>query len=127
MDTSRKLAQILCKYDVLDITKAIYCLNVWPRNRSALAQTLTLNQALIYVEEFGEEKINSYSKFTNLCNEISEHLQITPYEDLTLCDFGDVQITIDNIAYPIILGTGHEQVFGVMNFKEQLANVTQKE
>ncbi|MET4561530.1 hypothetical protein ABIA69_002698 [Lysinibacillus parviboronicapiens] len=126
-DSSKKLAEVLCKYDVLDITKAVYCLNAWPRNRSALAQALTLNQSLTYVEKFGEEKIDNYSKFTNLFNEISENLQITPYEDLTLCDFGDVQITIDNIAYPIILGTGHEHVFGVMNYIEQLASVTQKE
>lgn len=127
MDTSRKLARILCEYEVLDITKAIYCLNVWPRNRSALAQSLTLNQALICVEKFGDEKISSYEDFSNLCSEISGYLNITPYEDLTLCDFGDVQIIIDNTTYPIILGTGHEQVFGVMNFIEQLSKVTQKE
>lgn len=126
-DTSVELAQILSKYDVKDVSKAVFCINAWPRNRSALAQTLTLNHALITVKDFGEEKINSYSTFVDFYEDILKYLEITPYEDLTLCDFGEVQITIDNISYPIILGTGHEQVFGVMNFIDQLSKVTDKE
>lgn len=126
-DKSVELAQILKKYDVEDITRAIFCINSWPRNRSALAQTLTLNQALLQVESFGEEKIRSYSEISDFYENVSEYLAITVYEDLTLCDFGEVKININDVYYPIILGTGHEQVFGVMNFMEQLAKIKDRE
>ncbi|UHA60704.1 SEC-C domain-containing protein [Metabacillus litoralis] len=127
IDKSVELVQVLSRYDVEDVTKAVFCINAWPRNRSALAQALTLNQALLQVESFGEEKIRSYSEINDFYEHVSKYLAVTVYEDLTLCDFGEVQININDVYYPIILGTGHEQVFGVMNFMEQLAKITDRE
>ena len=127
IEKSVELVQVLCRYDVEDITRAVFCINAWPRNRSALAQALTLNQALLQVESFGEGKIRSYSEFNNFYEHVFKYLEVTVYEDLTLCDFGEVQININDAYYPIILGTGHEQVFGVMNFMEQLAKKTDME
>lgn len=127
IDKSVELAQILKRYNVEDITRAIFCINVWPRNRSALAQALTLNQALLQIESFGDERIRSYSELNNFYQHISKHLEITVYEDLTLCDFGEVKININGIYYPIIIGTGHEHVFGVMNYIEQLTKLMDKE
>ena len=127
IDKSIKLAQIIKKYNVEDLTRAIFSINVWPRNRSALAQALTLNHALLKVERFGEERIRSYAELNDFYQCISKYMEITPYEDLTLCDFGEVKININDKYYPIILGTGHEQVFGVMNYLEQLAKLLDKE
>lgn len=126
-DKSNELAQIIKKYNVEDLTRAIFCINAWPRNRSALAQALTLNQALLKVERFGEGRIKSYSELKGFYQRISKCIEITPDEDLTLCDFGEVKININDIYYPIILGTGHEHVFGVMNYIEQLAKLLGKE
>lgn len=122
-DKSNELAQIIKKYNVEDLTRAIFCMNVWPRNRSSLAQALILNQALLKVERFGEGRIQSYSELKGFYQRISKYIEITPYEDLTLCDFGEVKINVDDIYYPIILGTGHEHVFGAMNYIEQLAKL----
>ena len=127
IDKSIELAQTIKKYNVEDITRAIFCINVWPRNRSALAQALTLNQALLKVERFGEKRIRSYSELSDFYQLISKYIEITPYEDLTLCDFGEVKININDVYYPVILGTGHEQVFGVMNYIEQLAKLLGRE
>ncbi|MFJ7699047.1 SEC-C domain-containing protein [Lysinibacillus fusiformis] len=127
IDKSIELAQILKRYNVEDITRAIFCINSWPRNRSALAQTLALNQALLQVESFGAERIKSYLELNDFYQHISKYLKVTVYEDLTLCDFGEVKININDIYYPIILGTGHEQVFGVMHYIEQLAKLLDRE
>src|SRR5690606_21758049 len=72
---------------------------------------------------FGKQDIEEYSEFKAFFDEIAIYLPITYREDLTLNDFGEVKINVDSETFPVILGTGHEQVFGVMQFMPILAKV----
>ena len=124
---SRNISAVLSKYKAFDIIRAIFCINSWIHNRSALAQTLTLNRALLYVGEFGKQSIDTYSELEILFNSLSNNLIITRNEDLTLNDFGEVKLIVDGIAYPVILGTGHEQVYNALSFVQTLAEIMKKE
>ncbi|WP_040285754.1 YecA family protein [Sporosarcina koreensis] len=124
-DNSKELEEIISQYNIEDVTSAIFSINSWADNRSALAQTLTLNQSLSNIKEFGKRNIKEYSEFKAFFNAIAMYLPITHREDLTLNDFGEVKIIVDGETFPVILGTGHEQVFGVMNFMPVLAKVTE--
>lgn len=124
-ESSKKLEKIISQYTIVDVTKAIFCINSWANNRSALAQSLTLNQSLSNIKEFGKRNIREYSEFKEFFDAIAIYLPITHREDLTLNDFGEVKINVDGETFPVILGTGHEQVFGVMNFMPLLAKVTE--
>lgn len=120
---SRKLEKIISCYNINDITRAVFCINSWANNRSALAQTLTLNYSLRNTKEFGTKSIKEYLEFKEFFEAIAPFLQITYAEDLTLNDFGQVKINIDDEMFSVILGTGHEQVYAVMNFLPELASI----
>lgn len=122
-DDAELLDPILSSYHIEDLTKALFCINSWPSNRSALAQTLTLNQAICDIQHFGNKRIDDYEAFESFFETISAHLPITPWEDLTLNDFGEVKIIVDGESFPLVLGTGHEHVFGAMSFLPALAAV----
>ncbi|TCP55821.1 SEC-C motif-containing protein [Tumebacillus sp. BK434] len=120
---SKKLEKILSKYNIDDVTRAVFCVSSWADNRSAMAQTLTLNNALSNTREFGTRNIKEYSDFKDFFDVIALHLPITNREDLTLNDFGEVQINFDDETFPVILGTGHGHVYAAMNFLPELASV----
>ena len=126
-DSATKITSILSEYKLQDIIKAVFCFNLWRRNRSALAQTLTLNMAVSKSEQFGDKSIETYSDLTTFYNSVSAHLKITPYEDYTIDDFGEVYINYKDTSYPIILGTGHSQVYAAMNFMITLADIMKKD
>lgn len=121
--TSKKLEQIISLYNIDDVIRAIFCINSWANNRSALGQTLTLNRALSNTKSFGNIGIKDYSEFKAFFNAIILYLPITHREDLTLNDFGEVKIIVDGETFPVILGTGYEQVYAAMNFLPVLARV----
>lgn len=123
--TSKKLEQIISLYNIVDVTRAIFCINSWANNRSAMAQALTLNQAISNTKGFGNQNIKEYSELKTFFDAIIPHLPITSREDLTLNDFGEVKIIVDGETFPIILGTGHEQVYAVMNYLPVLARVVE--
>ena len=125
-DTSKNLEKIIAYYNIEDISKAIFCINSWANNRSALAQALTLNQAISNIKEFGKQSIKEYTEFITFFNTIIPYLNITCREDLTLNDFGNVKIIVDNETFPVILGTGHEQVYAAMRFLPVLADLIDK-
>ena len=120
---SKKLEKIISLYTIDDVTRAIFCINSWANNRSALAQALTINQAISNAKEFGNRNIKEYSELKAFFDAIAVYLPITCREDLTLNDFGEVKIIVDGETFPVILGTGHQQVFAVMNFLPVLARV----
>jgi hypothetical protein len=120
---SKKLEKIISRYTIDDVTRAIFCINSWTNNRSALAQALTLNQAISNTKEFGNRNIKEYSELKEFFDAIAVYLPITYREDLTLNDFGEVKIIVDGEMFPIILGTGHEQVYSAMQFLPVLARV----
>jgi len=121
--TANAIEKIIGEYILEDVTRAIYCINAWAPNRSALAQSLTLNMALRNTREFGSKSIKEYTELSAFYNSIASYLPITHMEDLTLSDFGEVKIVVDGEVFPIILGTGHEQVFAAINFIPTLASV----
>lgn len=120
---SKYLEKIISIYNIDDVTRAIFCINSWPNNRSAQAQALTINHSLCNIGVFGNQNIKEYSEFISFYNAIVPYLSITSREDLTLNDFGEVKINIKYETFPIILGTGHEQVYAVMQFLLVLARV----
>ncbi|WP_239615470.1 YecA family protein [Cohnella mopanensis] len=120
---SKELEKIISLYTIDDVTKAVFCINSWANNRSALAQILTLNLSLSNTKEFGSRNIKEYSEFKAFFDSIAIHLPITYREDLTLNDFGEVKINVGGESFPIILGTGHEQVYAAMNYLPILAKV----
>lgn len=123
---AEKLESIISRYSINDISVAVFCINSWAKNRSALAQALTLNQALSNTKSFGNKSIKEYSEFEKLFNEISPYLQITYMEDYTLSDFGQIKIKVFGEYYSVILGTGHEQVYATMSFISELADILDK-
>jgi Predicted metal-binding protein related to the C-terminal domain of SecA len=120
---SKKLEKIISLYNIDDVIRAIFCINSWANNRSALAQALTLNRAISNTKEFGNRNIKEYSEFKAFFDAVATYLPITYREDLTLNDFGEVKINVDGETFPVILGTGHEQVYAAMNFLPELARV----
>lgn len=122
-DTAKELEQIISLYNIDDVTRAIFCINSWADNRSAMAQALTLNQAISNIKVFGNQNIKEYSEFMAFFDAIIPYLQITYREDLTLNDFGEVKIIVDGETFPVILGTGHERVYAVMKFLPVLAEI----
>lgn len=112
------------KYRFEDIIVAVFCLNLWRKNRSALAQSLSLNLALTTPDKFGNKRIKSYVEFETFYNEISPFMQITYREDYTIDDFGEVYINHGGKTYPVITGTGHIQVYAAMRYMQTLSQIT---
>lgn len=119
-----KVVQILKKYKLDDLTKAIFCLNLWRRNRSALAQGLLLNMALNDCETNGKQSIQSYEEFQEFYKDIEAYLKITHREDYIIDDYGEVFINHNGKSYPVITGTGHQQVYSVMRYMTTLTSIS---
>ena len=115
------------KYDAMDACRAVFCINLWRRNRSALAQCLTLNQALLYTSSFGAKPIDTYQDFKSFFLQFKELLPITRYEDDIIDDYGEVFINFKGKSYSVITGTGHQQVYSALRYLQSLALVCGKE
>lgn len=119
-----KLLPIFKKYKYNDLVKAIFCINSWRNNRSCFESTCalnvtlidTLNLALIECEKMGNITIDDYKNFTDFFNEIKVILQPTYMDDLTLNDFGEVKIKYKEKEYSVILGTGYEANYSMLEF-----------
>lgn len=120
---ANNLIDVICKYDIDDLIIAIFCLNSWRRNRSALAQRLSLNLALSKCNSFGTQHIKSYSELEMFYNKISSYLSITRKEDYIIDDYGEVFINHSGRTYPIITGTGHQQVYGAIRYMQTLVTI----
>ncbi|MGE5493715.1 MAG: YecA family protein [Burkholderiales bacterium] len=121
------IRNIIASYYFEDIVKAVFCICAWRDNRSATESCLALNQALTLHDMSGMERIQSYSDFETLYTKLKGLLDINTYDDITLNDFGEVKIKYDNNVYSVILGTGHENVFSLLQFVSNLAEITGKE
>ena len=108
--TAKKLYERIKDYNFQDLIVAAFCLNLWRRNRSALAQALTLHLALSMDKPFGSLCIKEYSDFQSFFSKISDLLPVTVMEDYIIDDYGEVFINHNGTTYPIIIGTGYLQV-----------------
>ena len=124
--TSKEINRLLQTYKFEDAVMAVYCLNLWRKNRSALQQCLTLNMALDIGGDFGQTSIQSYSELEGFYKKVSESLSFTGLEDYIVDDYGEVFITVDGKSYPVLLGTGHQQVYATINICKhlQLSQIT---
>ncbi|MBE6068047.1 MAG: SEC-C domain-containing protein [Clostridium lundense] len=126
----RKIAQIkniLSEYDFNDLAIAVYCINLSLDNRSALENSLTLNAGLLLQQNFGTKHISDYCAFVEFFKRIEKKLSIGVWDDYTIEDFGEVKFHWKNQVYNIITGTGHNQVFGMLQFFPYLAQLIKRE
>ncbi|WP_019637341.1 YecA family protein [Paenibacillus fonticola] len=122
-----ELKPIFEQYNFEDLVKAVFCINIDLNNRSAIENALALNGCLIQHDNFGHKNIDNYADFTDFFSEVSKVLTVTSYDDYTIEDFGEVKFYYNKRAYSVILGTGHEQVFGAIQFLPELARILKKE
>lgn len=120
---AEKLYERIKDYDFHDLIVATFCLNSWRRNRSALAQALSLHLALSMDKPFGSLCIKEYSDFQSFFSKISDLLSVTAMEDYIIDDYGEVFINHNGTTYPIIIGTGYLQVYSMVRYLQTLARV----
>lgn len=124
---AEKLYERIKDYAFQDLIVAAFCLNLWRRNRSALAQALTLHLALSMDKPFGSLCIKEYSDFQSFFSKISDLLSITVMEDYIIDDYGEVFINHNETSYPIIIGTGYLQVYSMVRYLQTLARIHEVE
>ena len=117
------LLDVISKYEFSDLTTAIFCLNSWRKNRSALTQRLSLNMALSECGNSGTQHIISYSEFEMFYYEVSKFLTITNQEEYIMDDYGEVFINHFGKTYSTITGTGYQQVYGAIRHMQTLASI----
>ena len=114
-------------YNYKDLIKAIFCINICIKNRSALSSQMTLNLSLLEYKKCGNLRINTYGKFKDFFNKIKNILQITDFDDYIIEDFGEVKYKYRDKYYKVIIGTGHNLVYGQLFCLEGLAKIIKKE
>lgn len=122
--TSKMINHLFQTYKFEDVVKAVFCLNLWRKNRSALQQCLSLNMALDIGGDFGQTSIQSYSELEGFFKKISKSLSLTGLEDYIVDDYGEVFINVDGQSYPVLLGTGYQQVYATIRYLQTLATTT---
>ena len=114
-------------YNYEDLIKAIFCINICIKNRSALSSQMTLNLSLLEYKKYGNLRINSYDEFKDIFNKIKNILQTTCFDDYIIEDFGEVKYKYRDKYYKVIIGTGHNLVYGQLFCLESLAKRIKKE
>lgn len=125
-EISQKITKIISKYDILSITKAIFCLNAWRGNRSFLSQAMALNMSLCSLRTTGNISISTYDDLKSFYDEIHELLTFETMDDPIIDDFGEIFINYENNCYPIITGTGHTQVYSALRYLITLSKLTNR-
>ena len=122
----KELKEIFEEYILSDLVKAVFCINLWRKNRSALEQSLYLNDLLVGCSGKGKRQINNYTDFVELFERISKNIKITPYNDFIIDDYGEVFINHQGKSYPVITGTGHQQVYPALRYMQTLSSILDK-
>lgn len=113
---AEKISSVLSQYKIEDVTKAVYCINAWRPNRSALAQCYAANKALCMCSSYGTRRIVTYNDLVDLFHSIIEYSVMSYRDDKTIDDFGEVFINYSGKTYPIITGTGNLLVYPCIKF-----------
>ena len=118
--------KITNNYNYEDLVRAIFCINICIKNRSALSSQMTLNLSLLEYKKCGNLRINNYSEFKDFFSKIENILQITHFDDYIIEDFGEVRFKYRDKYYKVIIGTGHNLVYGQLFCLESLAKIIEK-
>lgn len=121
------ILEITNNYNYEDLVKAIFCINIYIKNRSALSSQMTLNLSLVEYKKCGNLRINNYNEFKEFFCKIEKILKITHFDDYTVEDFGEVKYKYQNKYYKVIIGTGHNLVFGELYCLDVLSNQLNKQ
>jgi len=121
------LNKIIRKYVFEDVIIAAFCLNLWRRNRSALEQSLTLNLSITMGGSFGHNSIKSFEELCSFYDDISGILTVSGHEDHIIDDYGEVFISHEGKSYPVIIGTGYQQVYGALRYLQALSKVCNRQ
>ncbi len=122
-----KIIDVFDKYEFYDVMRAVYCINLYIHNRSALTTQMRLNLALILCKKTGTLKIDNYKEFRNFFKEIKIYTNIGIFDDPILEDFGEIKFKYNSKTYRTIVGTGYNAVYAQLHFLEPLANITKME
>lgn len=125
--SAENISNVLKKYFFADAVMAVFCINLWRRNRSALAQALSMNLALANCEGNGTQEIKEYDQLKQFFDEIKEYIGLAGYEDYIIDDYGEVFLNHAGKTYPVITGTGHQQVYGALRYLQVLATNSGKD
>ena len=116
---------ILSQYDFLSAVASVFAITSWRNNRGAQESCLSLNLALATIKDWGSKSITSAEGFDTLFQCLIPFLQITPYDDPVVPDFGEIKLNYNNEYYSVITGTGHTApVFAALQFLENLSEYT---
>ena len=117
-----KILPIISQYEFSSVICAAFAITSWRNNRGAQESCLSINAAIVDNKLWGNKKITEYLELQKLFDLLSPILQITPYDDSVLADFGEIKLNYRSRYYSVITGTGHTQpVFAVLQFLESLS------
>lgn len=122
-----KLLNFTNEYELFDLVKAVFCINICINNRSGLESSLALNAAIVDYISTNNKRISTYSEFCNFFERVEPILQVGLMDDYIVEDFGNVVIRYQEKIYNVIIGTGHNQVFGLLHYLPYLADMTNHE
>ena len=123
-EKSNSIHRIMEQYVYQDVVKAVFCLNSWRCNRSALAQVLAMNLGLYNLQHSGNQRIQSYDELRSFYEKLTPFTRITPSEDYIIDDYGEIFVVLHGKRYPVITGTGYLQGYAIMRFAMSLMELT---
>lgn len=122
-----KLKPIMQKYNFDDLVRAVFCINIYLKNRSMIENMLALNKVLVDYQSAGEKRIKNYENFKDFFESIHDILIETVYDDYTIEDFGEVKLIWQGKQYKVIIGTGYEQTYGYYQFISETVRMNNNE
>ena len=124
--SAQKAIGILQKYDEYDAFFAVFCINAWANNRSNFETSFALHKALSTILKFGTEHVDDYKAFQNIVKQLIECYPVMGENDYVVNDFGEVKLWLFDRFYPVIIGTGHQQVYTALSFLPYIAAAADK-
>lgn len=121
-EKKNKVITIILQYEFSSIICTAFAITSWRNNRGAQESCLSINAAIVDNKVWGDKKISLYMELQELSDLLYPILQITPYDDSVLTDFGEIKLNYCSHYYSIITGTGHTQpIFAALQFLESLS------
>lgn len=121
-EKKNKILSIISQYEFSSVICAAFAITSWRNNRGAQESCLSINEAMVNNKKWGNKKITKYPELQELFDLLFPILQITPYDDPVLADFGEIKLNYCSRYYSVITGTGHTQpIFASLQFLESLS------